>query len=64
MKHFFGTYNLSVNKVRLLMNAQGQSKGSGIVDFANAVDADFALKELNGVEVDASKRKMIIEAAK
>jgi RNA recognition motif-containing protein len=64
LKHFFGAYNLNVAKVKLLMNAQGQSKGSGIVEFNNALDADFAVKELNGTEIDSSKRKIIIEAAK
>lgn len=64
LKYFFETYNLTTAKIRLLMNAQGQSKGSGIVEFTNSIDADFAAKELNGVEYDTTKRKIIIEAAK
>ena len=52
---------MKVVKIRLLKNGEGISKGSGMVEFDSAVDADFAYKELNGVEYDSSMRKLILE---
>ena len=52
---------MNVNKVKLLQD-KGVSKGAGLVEFASQEDADFAFKELNGVELD--KRKICFTYSK
>lgn len=62
MEDFFQAENLRVKKVIILRNERGQSKGSGIVEFDNPKDADYAIKRLNGTEIE--RRAISIEYAK
>jgi RNA recognition motif-containing protein len=63
IRQFFSSHSLNLVRVKLLLNASGASKGSGILEFENAKDADTAFQTLNGIEYDASKRKLILEQA-
>ena len=51
LKAFLRNHNLKVAKVRILLNGQGQSKGSGTIDFCGPQDAEFAVNNLNGAEI-------------
>ena len=64
LNQLFKSYNLNVVKIKLLLNDKGQSKGAGYVEFVTPEDADFAFKEMNGIEYDQSKRKLTLTYSK
>jgi RNA recognition motif-containing protein len=39
-------------KVVIFKNEKSESKGTGIVEFSSVQDADYVVKNLNGVEID------------
>ena len=48
LKDFFSQNKVRVIKLVLFRNDQGQSKGTGIVEFSSNQDADYVVKSLNG----------------
>jgi len=59
---FFTSKNLAVKKTRLLFDGSGKSKGAGFVEFNNTTDAQEAVKNLTGSEVDG--KRVIVQIAK
>jgi len=52
MKEFFHSNKVRAIKVVIMKNERGESRGSGIVEFSSNQDADYVVKQLNGVSID------------
>ena len=63
MKQVFEQHNLKVLKVRLLLNERGQSKGTGFAEFESPEDAEYAVNEISGLDLDGTNRNICIAYA-
>lgn len=52
MKDFFQSNKVRAVKVVLMKNERGQSKGTAIIEFSSAQDAEYVVKSLNGVDLE------------
>ena len=52
LKDYFMSNKVRAIKVVIFKNERGESKGSGVVEFSSNQDAEYVVKNLNGVQID------------
>ncbi|MBI2074455.1 MAG: RNA-binding protein [Candidatus Levybacteria bacterium] len=62
LRELFSQYGEIVNVELITDRNTGRSRGFGFVTFANAADAQKAIDEINGKEID--ERKIIVNIAR